>query len=81
MVKVGEDYAEFSAAVDSGDRTIIQAVSAIVEGPRAAGGIRLIDPKTGVIPSDFIFDSLGLIIAIPVITVIGYIAIRFTSTK
>ena len=38
-------FNEFSAAVDSGDRTAIQAVSAIVEGPQAAGGIRLIDPR------------------------------------
>ncbi len=44
MVKIGEDHAEFSAAVDSGDRAASQAVSAIVEGPRAAGGIRLVDP-------------------------------------
>jgi len=41
----GEDHAEFSAAVDNGDRTAAQAVPAIVEGPRAAGGIRLVDPR------------------------------------
>ena len=40
----GEDHAEFSTAVDSGDRTVIQAVSTRVEGPQAAGGIRLVDP-------------------------------------
>ena len=39
----GWDHAEFSVAVDSGDRTTVQAVSAIVEGPLAAGGIRLVD--------------------------------------
>ncbi len=38
----GKSYAEFSAAVDSGDRTTAQAVSIFVEGPRAAGGIRCI---------------------------------------
>ncbi len=39
-----KSYAEFSSAVDSGDRATAQAVSTRVEGPRAAGGIRLVDP-------------------------------------
>ena len=40
-----ENHAEFSTDIDSGDRTIIQAVSIQVKGPRAAGGIRLVDPR------------------------------------
>ena len=44
VVKVGQNHAEFSAAVDSGDRTVVQAISTIIERPRAAGGIRPVDP-------------------------------------
>ncbi len=36
--QVGENHTEFSTAVDSGDRTVTQAISTSVKGSQATGG-------------------------------------------